>query len=138
MRELFMIMATATIGVFLFYVLYRNGFAVVNTKSALFYMSSPRLGKRKNCIEEKFISCNGSIQRMIYLSQPGKFQFIFSSSTTKGSVSIEIYGAKKEFVAKLSDDQPCVLISAEKRTNFRVVTKFVSADGECKLIWNEV
>ena len=138
MRELFIIMAIAIIGVFLFYILYRNGLAVVNTKSALFYMGSPRLGKGKNCIEEQFLSCNGSIKRVIRLAQSKRYQFVFSSSTTKGSVAVEIYGAKKELAAKLSSSQPCALISAEKRTCFRVVTKFINADGECKLIWNEV
>ena len=138
MRELIIVMAIVIIGIFLFYILYRNGLAVVNTKSALFYMSSPRLGKGNNCIEEKFVSCNGSIKRVIRLSRFQKYQFVFSPNTTKGLVTIEIYGAKKELVAKLHSGQPCALISAEKRTHFRIVTKFVNADGECKLIWNEV
>ncbi len=132
------VIATAILGVCLFYILYRNGFGVVNTKSALFYMSSPRWGKRRNCIEEKFSSCNGSIKRIIRLSQSKRYQFVFSSSTTKGSVSVEIYGIKKKLIAKLNNEQPCAFISTEKKTNLRVVTKFVKADGGCKLIWSEV
>lgn len=138
MREALLVIVMVILGVCLFYILYLNGFGVVNTKSALFYMSSPRWGKRRNCIEEKFSSCNGSIKRVIRLSQSKRYQFVFSSSTTKGSVSIEIYGVKKNLIAKLNNEQPCAFISTEKRTKLLVVTKFIKADGECKLIWKEV
>ena len=62
----------------------------------------------------------------------------FGFRNRKGSVSIEIYGVKKNLIAKLNNEQPCAFISAERRTKLRVVTKFIAADGECKLIWNEV
>ena len=53
MREALLVIVMVILGVCLFYILYLNGFGVVNTKSALFYMSFPRWGKRRNCIEEK-------------------------------------------------------------------------------------
>lgn len=138
MSEMLIVIGAAILGVCIFYLLYLNGFGIVNTKSALFYMSSPRWGKRRNYIEEKFSSCNGSMKRVIRLSQSKRYQFVFSSNTTKGSVSIEIYGTKKKLIAKLNNQQPCAFISTEKKRNLRVVTKFVKADGECKLTWNEV
>lgn len=138
MKEMLIVIAIAILGICLFYILYLNGFGVVNKKSALFYMSSPRWGKRRNCIEEKFSSCNGSVKRAIRLSPSKRYQFSFSSSTAKGSVSVEVYGAEGTLIAKLNNEQPCAFISTEKKTNLRVVTKFVKADGACKLIWNEV
>lgn len=138
MKEAFIIMAIMTAIICLIYILYLNGFAVVNRKSALFYIGSPRLGQRKNCIEAKFVSCNGTIKRVIRLSPWKRYRFAFSSSTTKGAVSIEIYGKKKEMIAVLNNEHPCTFISTEERTNCRVVTKFMKADGQYKLIWNEV
>lgn len=138
MKGLFIVIGIILLSVSLFYILYRNGFGVVNGKSALFYMSFPRWGKRKNTIEEKFSSCNGYVKRVIRLSPGKRYQFVFSSNTTKGSVFVEIYGGKKELIAQLNGKQPCTVISTEKCTRFPVVTKFVRADGACKLTWKEV
>ena len=40
-------------------------------------------------------------------------------------------------MATLNNEQPCLIISTEKTTGYRVVTKFKNADGEYRLIWKE-
>ena len=137
MKEFFIVAVLVIAVLSLLYILYINGFAIINTKSALFYMCYPRFCRRKNSIEEKFISCSGSIKRVICLSRSKKYRFVFSSSVTKGSVYFEIYGAKKKLIAILNDENPCEFISGEQGTRLRVVTKFKNADGESKLIWDE-
>lgn len=138
LKGLFITVGIIILSASLFYIFYRNGYGVVNRKSALFYMCFPRWGKRKNAIEEKFSSCNGYVKRVIRLSPRKRYQFVFTSSTTKGTVFVEIYGRKNELIAQLSGKQPCTVISTEKCTRFPVVTKFIKADGVCKLAWKEV
>ena len=120
------------------YILYINGLLVVNTKTALFYMGSPRLGERQNCITAKFSSCNGVIKRVIRLREAQRYQFVFSSNMTKGSVSVELRGTGKEIVEILDRNNPCAVISTDKAKRYRVATKFVNADGEYTLSWNEM
>ena len=40
-------------------------------------------------------------------------------------------------MATLNNEQPCLMISTEEKTGYRVVTKFEDADGEYRLIWKE-
>ena len=83
----------------LMYILYRSGYAVMNRKYALLYTESPRMGKRRGCIEARFLSCSGVTKRVIRLPRSRRYQFIFSSNTTKGSVCVEIYGNKNALIA---------------------------------------
>lgn len=75
----------------LFYILYLNGYGVINAKSALYYFGTPRFGENRNCIKGDFKCCNGFIKRVIHLSKSKTYQFIFSPNITKGDVSVEIY-----------------------------------------------
>ena len=106
-------------------------------KYALLYTEYPRMGKRRNCIEARFLSCSGVTKRVIRLPRSRRYQFVFSSNTTKGSVSVEIYGTQNALMATLNNEQPCLIISTEEKTGYRVVTKFKNADGEYRLIWKE-
>ena len=36
------------------YFLYINGYLIINIKSALFYVGTPRIGKNKNCLGARF------------------------------------------------------------------------------------
>ena len=102
MRELLMLGAIIAVAFCLGYVLYQNGFLVINAKSAQLYMESPRFGKKRNCIQAKFSACNGVIKRVIRLPQGEKYRFVFSTDLTRGRVCIEIYRSKKEGIVTLS------------------------------------
>ena len=121
----------------LMYILYRSGCAVMNRKYALLYTEYPRMGKRRSCIEARFLSCSGVTKRVIRLPRARRYQFVFSSNTTKGSVCVEIYGTQNALMATLNNEQPSLIISTEEKTGYRVVTKFKNADGEYRLIWKE-
>ena len=80
LRELLMLGAIIAVAFCLGYVLYQNGFLVINAKSAQLYMESPRFGKKRNCIQAKFSACNGVIKRVIRLPQGEKYRFVFRLS----------------------------------------------------------
>lgn len=136
-RNMFILPAVIAMLFGLMYILYRSGFAVMNRKYALLYTEYPRMGKRRSCIEARFLSCSGVTKRVIRLPRARRYQFVFSSNTTKGSVCVEIYGTQNALMATLNNEQPCLIISTEEKTGYRVVTKFKDADGEYRLIWKE-
>ncbi len=138
MRELLMLGTIIAVAFCLGYVLYQNGFLVINAKSAQLYMESPRLGKKKNCLQAKFSACNGVIKRVIRLPQGEKYRFAFSTNLTRGRVCIEIYGSKKEGIVTLSPEQPSALVSMGTRATYSVAVKFTKATGEYKLVWDAV
>lgn len=138
MRELLMLGAIIAVAFCLGYVLYQNGFLVINAKSAQLYMESPRFGKKRNCIQAKFSACSGVIKRVIRLPQGEKYRFVFSTDLTRGRVCIEIYRSKKEGIVTLSPEQPSALVSTGTRATYSAAVKFAKATGEYKLVWDAV
>lgn len=133
----FLVTAAAAALLLLFYGLYRQGLAVINTKTALLYLGTPRLGKNRNCLQATFTACNGSVRRVLRLSKYKTYRFSFSAATTKGSVWVEMYGKDGELAARLSNEQPNVTLYTGEATGYRVSTRFASADGRYKLTWEE-
>lgn len=136
MNKLLLLLA-GLIAVFgLVYLLYINGVGVINSKSALVYQGYPRIGKNKNRIKASFISCCGTVKRVIRL-QPGKrYRFVFSSVITKGTVCVEIRDKKKENLVVLDQEHPSVILSVEPGDRLYVTTRFTGADGKYELSWD--
>ena len=119
------------------YFLYLNGFLVINAKTALLYIGSPRFGMRRNFTKAKFSSCSGDVKRVICLRKAGRYSFTFLSSTTKGTVFVEIQGRERNVNATLDRNNPRAVIETDQMKRYRVATRFVLADGECMLFWNK-
>lgn len=122
----------------LFYFLYRHGFGVINAKSALYYKGTPRLGKNRNCVKADFNTCNGWMKRVVRLPCSRQYRFTFTFHVTKGSVSVELYGKGNKPLAILKENRQSVIVPTGGQTVYRVVTRFVKADGEYQLRWDEV
>lgn len=119
----------------LLYILYINGIGVINSKAALLYQGCPRVGKNKNRLKAKFVSCRGTTKRVILL-QPGRvYQFAFSSAVTKGAVWVEIQDKQKDRLWTLDQQHSCARISVEGGGRLYVTTRFAKADGEYELAW---
>lgn len=96
------------------YFLYLNGFLVINAKTALLYIGSPRFGMRWNFTKAKFSSCSGVVKRVICLRKAGRYSFTFLSSTTKGTVFVEIQGRERNVIATLDRDNPRTVIETDQ------------------------
>ena len=136
MKELIAV-AVLVVVLGLFYILYLNGYGVVNAKSALYYFGTPRFGENRNCIKADFQRCNGFIKRVVRLPKSRTYRFVFSSSIKKGAVSVEIYGKGREPIAVLDDQKQSACVTTGERTIYRVITRFKKADGEYQLCWEE-
>ena len=74
---------------------------------------------------------------MICLRKAGRYSFTFLSSTTKGTVFVEIQGRERNVIATLDRNNPRAVIETDQMKRYRVATRFVQADGECMLFWNK-
>ena len=104
--------------------------------ATLFYKDSGPFGKTENCVRAEFISCSGVTKRVIRLAGGKRYQFALSQRITKGTISVEIRGRRGENRLKLDGETPTATISAEKGKRYRVVIRFVKADGEYTLRWD--
>ena len=136
--EEFIAMAALLLVLGVFAILYLNGYGAINAKSALYYFGTPRIGKNRNRIKADFKCCNGLIKRVVRLSKSKTYQFVFSSTITKGAVTVEIYGKGRDPIAVLDDQKQCACVVTGERTMYRVITRFKKADGEYQLCWQEV
>lgn len=135
--SVFLLLLVGLVAVFgLIYLLYINGIGVINSKAALVYQGYPRVGKNKNRIKAKFVSCRGITKRVICL-QPGKmYLFVFSSAITKGTVCVEIRDKQKKNLLVLDQQHPSAILSAGQGGRLHVTTRYTKADGEYELFWD--
>lgn len=120
----------------LVYLLYRNGIGVINSKAALLYQGYPRVGRNRNRIKAKFISCRGTTKRVICLRPERTYRFVFSPLITKGTVWIEIREKPKAPPLVLDWQHPCAAIPVKGDGRLFVTTRFTRADGEYELSWD--
>lgn len=135
--SVFLLLLVGLAAVFgLIYLLYINGIGVINSKAALVYQGYPRVGKNKNRIKAKFVSCRGTTKRVICL-QPGKmYRFVFSSAITKGAVCVEIRDNQKENLLVLDQQHPSAILSVGQGGRLYLTTQYTKADGEYELSWD--
>lgn len=128
-------LAIAAVVAGLCYLLYRNGFLVLNTKRALVYIGSPRIGKNRNCLKATFSVCNGSIRQFLRLKKACRYRFVLASDTTKGSVCVRIRGRGE--AAELNAGNPSAVIETDAAGKCCVIVQFTRADGNYALCWEE-
>lgn len=134
----YVVVLIVIITVLILYLLYINGFLIINVKSALFYVGTPRVGKNKNCLGARFSKCNGYIKRMIRLKPNTTYQFTYISNIEKGKVSINIYDKNKKILVVFDDQHSNQKIMTKQQKLFQFTTNYMHADGDYKLIWKEL
>lgn len=126
--------AAAVAGLFL--LLYRQGLLVLNTKTALLYVGTPRLGK--NRLGATVSACSGSVRRVIRLKKAARYRFVLSPEMTEGTVCVEIRGRGTKPAARLSAEAPCAVIDTGATARYRITTEFERAGGTYTLCWDEL
>lgn len=117
----------------LFYLLWINGYLVLNKKRAVLFSGSI-LGK--NRCKVRFSSCNGLVKKVIKFRDSRSYQFDFNNSITKGNVSIEILNKNKEIVLELNSSISSGVLIVNTKERYYLVLRFNKADGEFEMTWN--
>ncbi len=120
------LLLAALAAIFLF--LYDRGYMIVNSKSAAFFVGSPRgTGAR-------FTSCNGYTKRIVRFKTDATITFFLAADLTKGDLSVELLDAAKHPVMRLDRAAPRASITVEQKKKYYLITKFRSATGRYSLL----
>ena len=113
----------------LFYVLYINGYMVMQSKRALMYVGTDR-GKKAS-----FTSCSGYTKRVVKFEEDRIYHFDLKLELTKGDVTVEIQDSKKQCLLSLDQNTTEGSITAEKGKRFFLVVRFGAASGNYTVDW---
>ena len=113
-----------------FYLLYSNGFLVMNSKRAVMYAGSKR-GK-----EAKFSSCSGYTKRIIKVQETKQYRFSLDCNLTAGTILVEVLDASKKPILSLDETHRCAAVDLEKGKRYNLIVRFKSASGDYVLDWN--
>ena len=113
----------------LFYVLYINGYMVMQSKRALMYVGTDR-GKKAS-----FTSCSGYTKRVVKFEEDRIYHFDLKLELTKGDVTVEIQDSKKQCLLSLDQNKTEGSITAEKGKRFFWVVRFGAASGNYTVDW---
>ena len=112
------------------YLLYRNGWMILSSKSAVTFIGHNR-GKSAT-----FSGCSGSIKRIVRCKEDREYRFFLDVALTKGDMSVTLLGPDKKELLHLTGDEPRASINLEKGTRYTLVLRFRSATGRYALQWN--
>ena len=113
----------------LFYVLYINGYMVMQSMRALMYVGTDR-GKKAS-----FTSCSGYTKRVVKFEEDRIYHFDLKLELTKGDVTVEIQDSKKQCLLSLDQNKTEGSITAEKGKRFFLVVRFGAASGNYTVDW---
>ena len=112
------------------YLLYRNGWMVLSSKSAVTFVGSNR-GKAAT-----FSGCSGSIRRIIRFSDDREYRFSLDAALTQGDMSVFLLGPDKKELLRLTVGEPRAAVNLEQGECYVLVLCFRSATGRYALQWN--
>ena len=108
-----------------FYILYRNGFMLINKKKALVFIGSLY---GKNDWKLQFSDCNGYIKRMIKFDE-GQYTFTLDKKLDKGEVYVELIDNNKN-VIRISNNTIEL-----KKDRYTMIYYFKETSGRIRLLW---
>ena len=115
--------------VLLFYILYINGYMVMNSKRALMYVGAA-WGKRAS-----FTSCSGYTKRVIKFEEARTYYFDLNLELNKGDVTVEILDRQKQCLLSLDQNTAQGCINVEKGKRYYMVVRFRAASGNYAIDW---
>lgn len=124
LKAIFIIAALVAV----FYLLYLNGYMIINAKRATLFFGKNR-GKGA-----RFVSCSGFMKKIVRFPKSGVYQFDFGTELEKGEVSLELWDGKQEKVLFFVN-QGNQMLTVEGKERYYLVLKFESATGSYHIDW---
>lgn len=116
-----------------FYLLYINGYMVINAKRAIMFVGSIR---GKDSCKARFSSCSGYMKRVIRFDESRSYNFVLVPELTEGELVVEILDSNKQNIMKLDAYNRYANIVVDKKKRYYLVFNFQSASGSYELDWN--
>ena len=117
----------------LFYLLWINGYIVLNMKQAVLFIGSIRV---KNKCKITFSSCSGYVKIVIKFKENRTYFFDLNCDVSKGDVSIVIENKNRETLLNLTPLTKTGSLTVDKKNRYYLILKFEKADGQYELKWH--
>lgn len=117
---------------FIAYVLYINGYGSFSNKSALMYIGS--MPENNKC-KAKFVSCTGTVKRVVKFKENKDYQFCLKPNLSQGSFTVELQNKEKQTLIALSESKPIAKIEVYSKQRYYLVFRYKSATGDYMLNW---
>ena len=114
------------------YLLYRNGWMIVNAKSAVSFVGSSR-GRAAT-----FTRCSGYLKRIVRFPEEGRYAFDLNCDLSRGSVTASLLGPDKAELLRLTPEQPRAEVRLEGKRRHTLLLRFHSATGSYRLQWERI
>ena len=114
------------------YLLYRNGWMIINAKSAVSFVGSA--GGRA----ATFTRCSGYLKRIVRFPEEGRYAFDLNCDLSRGSVTASLLGPDKAELLCLTPEQPRAEVRLEEKKRYTLLLRFHSATGSYRLQWERI
>lgn len=128
MLKLVLALAVLLLLSLLIWVLYRNGYLVIQNKTAVSFAGSFR-GTRAS-----FSGCTGTLRRIVNLDA-GEHRFELAVELKKGEFSIELWNEQATSLLTLTQDAPTAVITLGQAARCTMVVSFEKATGKYAVAW---
>lgn len=119
------------IGVIL-YLLYINGYMILNAKKATMFVGVVRGNRR---CKASFIACDGFMKRGVRFKENKRYYFKINPELTNGEMTVDVLDDKKNSLLHLDAQHQSATIDVDKRKRYYLVFRFRSATGKYELNW---
>lgn len=114
------------VGLFVF--LYHQGYMVINSKSAVFFIGAA------SGSGASFTSCNGCTKRIVRFPSDGTYTYFLDAQLSKGDMSVELFDSAHNKIMHLNGANRSASVCVEKKKKYCLIINFSSATGRYTLI----
>lgn len=114
------------------YVLYINGYMIVNAKRAVTFIGSIR--GRGKC-GASFHSCSGYMKRIMRFKESRVYHFELEVNLVSGEMVVEVLDREKKPVMRLDGNAPSAELEVDRKKRYTLIFRFKSATGDFKMRW---
>lgn len=115
----------------LFYLLYRQGFAVTKSIAAVLFVFRP--GRQAD--HASLNSCTGWVRHVGPFRQSGTYMFCLDCRLSNGSAAVSLLDNQKRELLRLCRENPEGEIELKGSTRYYLRWDFQNATGTCELRW---
>ena len=116
----------------IFYLLYMNGYMIVNRKRALMFVGRMR---GTNSCKATFTSCNGHMRRVVRFKQSRLYAFTLHTELTAGEMTMELLDSDKKVIMELNSENQMGSVDINCKKRYYLVFRFQTASGSYEFQW---
>ena len=122
-------------GLILMYLLYSNGYLILQSKRAAVFTGD---GKgRKNRLGFSFTKCSGWASRVLKVKEDGLYRFDLDAQLSAGTVQFQLLNGNKEPLLTLTPETCRGRVQLEKNQRCFVKFQFIHTSGSCAAGWEK-